>query len=128
MDRLIERELFAGEAERLGYNVSSKEAEDQIYSGKMIVAGIPRRVGGVLLIILAIVALVLLGFGIVKLIALPFGGIGAVAWFWGVLLILVALGVLVFFGRRRQKAARAKATEQALASGASIAPCPRGFL
>src|ERR1700754_2098298 len=33
-------------------------------------AGIPRRVGGVLLIILAIVALVLLGFGIVTLISL----------------------------------------------------------
>ncbi|MGZ3429991.1 MAG: SurA N-terminal domain-containing protein, partial [Polyangia bacterium] len=44
MDRLIERELFAGEAERLGYNVSNKEAEDQIYAGKMIVMGVPRRV------------------------------------------------------------------------------------
>jgi peptidyl-prolyl cis-trans isomerase D len=46
MDRLIERELFASEAERLGYNVSNKEAEDQIYAGKMIVGGIPRRVEG----------------------------------------------------------------------------------
>ncbi len=44
MDRLIERELFASEAERLGYNVSNKEAEDQIYAGKMIVMGVPRRV------------------------------------------------------------------------------------
>ncbi|HEY2745077.1 MAG TPA: peptidylprolyl isomerase [Polyangia bacterium] len=44
MDRLIERELFASEAERLGYNVSSKEAEDQIYAGKMMVMGVPRRV------------------------------------------------------------------------------------
>ncbi|HEX8954510.1 MAG TPA: peptidylprolyl isomerase [Polyangia bacterium] len=44
MDRLIERELFASEAERLGYNVSSKEAEDEIYAGKMIVMGVPRRV------------------------------------------------------------------------------------
>ncbi len=44
MDRLIERELFAEEAERLGYNVSNKEAEDQIYAGKMIVMGVPRRV------------------------------------------------------------------------------------
>jgi len=75
-------------------------------------AGIPRRIGGVLLLILAIVALVLLGFGIVKLVALPFGGIGAVAWFWGVLLILIALGVLVFFGRRRQKAARERASSE----------------
>lgn len=44
MDRLIERELFAEEAQRLGYDVSSKEAEDQIYAGKMIVMGVPRRV------------------------------------------------------------------------------------
>jgi peptidyl-prolyl cis-trans isomerase D len=44
MDRLIERELFASEAERLGYNVSNKEAEDQIYAGKMMVMGVPRRV------------------------------------------------------------------------------------
>jgi peptidyl-prolyl cis-trans isomerase D len=44
MDRLIERELFAEEAKRLGYDVSNKEAEDQIYGGKMIVMGVPRRV------------------------------------------------------------------------------------
>ncbi len=44
MDKLIERELFAGEAERLGYNVSNKEAEDAIYAGRMIVMGVPRRV------------------------------------------------------------------------------------
>jgi peptidyl-prolyl cis-trans isomerase D len=44
MDRLIERELFAEEAQRLGYDVSNKEAEDQIYAGKMIVMGVPRRV------------------------------------------------------------------------------------
>jgi peptidyl-prolyl cis-trans isomerase D len=44
MDRLIERELFATEAQRLGYDVSNKEAEDQIYAGKMIVMGVPRRV------------------------------------------------------------------------------------
>jgi hypothetical protein len=75
-------------------------------------AGLPRRIGGIALIILAIVAVILLGFGIVNLIALPFGGIGAVAWFWGFLLVVVALGVLVFFGRRKQRSARAKASEQ----------------
>src|SRR5262245_7694112 len=46
MDKLIERELFAQEAERLGYNVSAKEAEDFIFAGKMIVMGVPRRVDG----------------------------------------------------------------------------------
>jgi hypothetical protein len=64
------------------------------------------RVRGVLLLILAVVVLLALGFGIVKLIALPFGGIGNVAWFWGFLLVAAVLGVLAFVGRRRQKAAR----------------------
>jgi hypothetical protein len=67
------------------------------------------RVRGVLLLILAVVVLLALGYGIVKLIALPFGGIGAVAWFWGFLLVAIVLGVLAFVGRRRQRAARAKA-------------------
>ena len=34
-----------------------------------------------------------------KLIALPFGGIGATAWFYGFLLVAIVLGVLAFFGR-----------------------------
>ena len=67
------------------------------------------RARGVLLLILAVVVLLALGFGIVKLIALPFGGIGAVAWFWGFLLVAAALGVLAFVGRRRQKRARERA-------------------
>ena len=79
-------------------------------------AGLPRRIGGILLVVLAIVALLVLGWGIVKLIALPFGGIGNTAWFYGFLLIVVALGVLALFGRRRQKAARAKAAEQRAAA------------
>jgi peptidyl-prolyl cis-trans isomerase D len=44
MDKLIERELFANEAARLGYDVSAKEAEDMIMSGRMMVMGVPRRV------------------------------------------------------------------------------------
>ena len=46
----------------------------------------------------------MLGWGIVKLVALPFGGIGNTAWFYGFLLVVVVLGVLAFFGRRRQRA------------------------
>jgi hypothetical protein len=75
-------------------------------------AGIPRRIAGVLIVILAIIAVIVLGFAIVKLIALPFGGIGNTAWFYGFLLVVVALGVLALVGRRRQRAARAKAAEQ----------------
>ena len=47
-----------------------------------------------------------------KLIALPFGGIGNTAWFYGFLLVVVVLGVMAFIGRRRQKTARAKIAEQ----------------
>jgi len=76
-------------------------------------AGIPRRVAGVLLLLLAVVVAILIGVGIVKLIALPFGGIGtAVSFFWGFLLVCIVLGVLVLMGRRRQKPAREKAAEQ----------------
>src|ERR1700761_8179014 len=44
MDKLIERELFAEEAERLGFNVSMKEVEDMIADGRMMVMGVPRKV------------------------------------------------------------------------------------
>jgi len=74
-------------------------------------AGIARRILGVLIVLAAIVLLLVLGFGIVKLVALPFGGVGVVAWFWGFLLVAVVIGVLIFLGRRRQKTARAKAAE-----------------
>ena len=74
-------------------------------------AGILRRILGILIVIAAIVLALVLGWAIVNLVALPFGGIGAVAWFWGFVLVAIVLGVLVFLGRRRQKAARAKAAE-----------------
>src|SRR5215217_8139905 len=57
-------------------------------------AGIPRRVGGILILILAIVVAILLGWAIVKLVELPFGRIGTrVSFFWGFLLICVVLRV-----------------------------------
>ena len=76
-------------------------------------SSIPRRIGGILLLIAIIVALLALGWAIVQLVALPFGGIGAgVSFFWGFLLVAVALGVLALVGRRRQRSARARAAEQ----------------
>jgi hypothetical protein len=76
-------------------------------------AGLPRRVGGILLLLLVIVAAILLGWAIVKVVALPFGGIGTgVAFFWGFLLLAVVLVVLIVVGRRRQKAARARVAEK----------------
>jgi len=76
-------------------------------------AGIARRVGGILLIILLVIAVLALGWGIVQLVALPFGGLDpAISIFWGLLLVLIALGVLYFVGRRRQARSRARAAEQ----------------
>jgi uncharacterized membrane protein len=72
-----------------------------------------RRVGGILLVIAIVVVLLAAGWGIVQLVALPFGGIGAgVSVFWGFLLVAVVLGIMAVIGRRRQKRARNRAAEQ----------------
>jgi hypothetical protein len=71
-------------------------------------AGILPRVRGILLLLAFVILLLLLGIGIVKLIALPFGGIGTgSAVFFGFLLVVIAVGVLVLIGRRRQDRAKA---------------------
>jgi hypothetical protein len=71
-------------------------------------AGIFARVRGILLLIALVIVLLALGFGIVSLIALPFGGLGiGSAVFFGFLLVVIVIGVLVLFGRRRQARARA---------------------
>jgi hypothetical protein len=65
------------------------------------------KVRGVLLIMLVVIVLLAIGFGVVKLVALPFGGAGtAGALLLGLLLIVIVLGVLVLVGRRRQAKAR----------------------
>jgi peptidyl-prolyl cis-trans isomerase D len=46
MDKLIERELLAQEAQKLGFDVSTKEVEDMIAQGRMMVVGMPLRVDG----------------------------------------------------------------------------------
>jgi hypothetical protein len=71
-------------------------------------AGMVARVRGILLILALVIVLLAVGFGVVKLIALPFGGIGtATAVFFGFLLVVIAIGVLVVLGRRRQARTRA---------------------
>jgi hypothetical protein len=81
-------------------------------------AGIPRRIGGILILLLIVVGLLALGFGIIRLVSLIVpGSIGvAVSFFWGFVLVAVVLGVLALVGRRKQKAARAKAAEQRAAA------------
>ena len=79
-------------------------------------AGTLARVRGVLIILALIVAILLLGFGIVSLVALPFGGMSLdLRIFWGIVLVAIAVGVLAFFGRRRQKRAQAERAEQVAA-------------
>jgi hypothetical protein len=71
-------------------------------------AGMVARVRGILLILALVIVLLAVGFGLVQLIALPFGGIGtASSVFFGFLLVVIAIGVLVVLGRRRQARARA---------------------
>jgi hypothetical protein len=76
-------------------------------------AGLLARIRGVVLIILLVIAILALGFGIIKLISLPFGGISTdLNVFYGLLLVAIAIGVLAYFGRKRQKKAQAERAEQ----------------
>jgi hypothetical protein len=74
-------------------------------------AGTLARVRGIAIIIGLLVALIVLGTLVVKLIAWPLGGLSTLVAVWvGILLIIVVLVVLAVLGRRRQanaKAARA---------------------
>jgi hypothetical protein len=76
-------------------------------------AGLFARIRGIVIIIVLVVAVLALGFGIVNLVALPFGGISLdLGIFYGVVLVAIVLGVLAFLGRRRQKRAQADRAEQ----------------
>jgi hypothetical protein len=79
-------------------------------------AGGLARARGILLVVVLIVAILLIGFGIVNLVALPFGGVSLdLGIFYGFIVVVIAIGVLAFFGRRRQKRAVAKRAEQTAA-------------
>ncbi len=65
---------------------------------------------GFLIILLLVIVLLAVGFGIAKLVTLPFGGAGTiVTLLLGIVIIAVILGILALFGRRRQATAREKA-------------------
>jgi uncharacterized membrane protein YuzA (DUF378 family) len=79
-------------------------------------AGTLARVRGIVFVILLIIAVLLIGFGLVNLIALPFGGVSLdLGIFYGVVVVLIAVAVLAYFGRKRQKKALAARSEQAAA-------------
>jgi hypothetical protein len=70
------------------------------------------RARGVAILGLIVVTLLLLGYGLAELVALPFGGVGFLGGtLLGLLIVIAALGVLALVGRRRQaRAASARAT------------------
>jgi hypothetical protein len=79
-------------------------------------AGIVARVRGILIFVAAIIAILGLGFGIVEGIGQAAGGISIdLAIFYGIALVIVVIGGLAFWGRRRQKAALAKRQEESAA-------------
>jgi hypothetical protein len=68
------------------------------------------RARGFLLLMLLVVVLIAIGFGLAKLIALPFGGVGTFGGLLlGLLVVVAILGVLTLLGRRRQAKAAAAA-------------------
>jgi hypothetical protein len=74
-------------------------------------ASLLMRARGILLVVVLVIVLVAIGFGLAKLVALPFGGVGTFgALLLGLLIVAAILGVLTLLGRRRQaKAAAARA-------------------
>ncbi len=79
-------------------------------------AGALARVRGIVIVVVLVIAILLLGFGIVNLVALPFGGLSLdLGIFYGLVMVAVAIGVLVYFGRRRQRRATAERAEQTAA-------------
>ena len=78
-------------------------------------ASLALRARGILILLAFVVLLVAVGFGLAKLIALPFGGVGTLgAVLLGLVIVAAALVVLTLLGRRRQ--ARMKA-DRAAGSG-----------
>ena len=72
-------------------------------------ASLALRARGILLLLAFVILLLAAGFGLAKLVALPFGGVGTGgAILLGLVIVAVALGVLTVLGRRRQARVRAE--------------------
>ncbi len=80
-------------------------------------AGILARIRGIVIAIALVAAILAVAFGLVYGVAQIFGGMSVdLSIFWGLVLVAIVIGVLTFFGRRRQKRAKAQRAEQ-IASG-----------
>ncbi|MGO9898932.1 MAG: hypothetical protein ACLP0J_04395 [Solirubrobacteraceae bacterium] len=104
-------------AERLGMEAPTKKQMRGLRLLGLIAppksAGALPRVRGIMIVIVLIVLILLLGFGIISGGAAVAGGMSLdLRIFWTMVLVLIAGGVAVFLGRRRQKSAQAKRAEQ----------------
>jgi membrane protein implicated in regulation of membrane protease activity len=76
-------------------------------------AGGLARIRGVVLIIMFIILVLAVGFGIVYGVGNLVGSLSVdLSIFYGFVLVLIVLGVLVVLGRRKQKRAQAERAEQ----------------
>jgi hypothetical protein len=76
-------------------------------------ASLAVRARGILAILAFVLVVLAVGFGLAKLVALPFGGVGTVGGLvLGLLIVVAVLGVLALLGRRRQ----ARAAKQSRAA------------
>jgi len=104
-------------AERLGVEPPSKRQLRGLKLMGLVAppasAGLLARIRGIVIIAVVIVLVLAIGYGIVELIALPFGGVSTdLSIFWTFVVVVIAVGTLVFVGRRRQKRAQAERAEQ----------------
>jgi hypothetical protein len=68
------------------------------------------RLRGFAIVLGIVIVLLAVGFGLAKLVALPFGGVGTIGGLLlGIILIVVVFAILALLGRRRQARARARA-------------------
>jgi hypothetical protein len=80
-------------------------------------AGSFARVRGIVIVLLAIIAILAIGFGIITGISAATGGLSLdLRIFWGVLLAIAAVAVAIVLGRRRQKKAQAERAEKSAAA------------
>jgi hypothetical protein len=79
-------------------------------------AGALARIRRILVVIVLIILILAAGFGLVNLVALPFGGVSLdLSIFYGFVVVAIAVAVLAYYGRRRQKRAQAERAEQVAA-------------
>jgi hypothetical protein len=76
-------------------------------------AGLLARIRGIVIVIVLIILVLALAFGLVNLVALPLGGISLdLAIFYTFVVVAIAVGLLAYFGRRRQKRAQTERADQ----------------